>query len=104
MGFSKHSLLTNLPQCSIMKIEKSLSSKRYAPIVSGKNNRHKFGSKGRLFFLIVMITVFMIVVDVCDKGCQFEEKTPQFQQIAKSYNAVHHKESPPICSRGTYGS
>ena len=69
-----------------------------------KNNRHMFGRKGRLFFLIVMITVFMIVVDVCDKGCQFEEKTPQFQQIAKSYNAVHHKESPPICSRGTYGS
>ncbi len=68
MGFSKHTLLTNLPRCSIMKIEKSLSSKRYAPIVSGKNNRHKFGSKGRLFFLIVMITVFMIVVDVCDSG------------------------------------
>ena len=73
--------------------------------------KHKLILLLGLFFLFSafkadkpVITVFMIVVDVCDKGCQFEEKTPQFQQIAKSYNAVHHKESPPICSRGTYGS
>ena len=67
------------------------------PYVLVKNNRHKFGSKGRLFFLIVMITVFMIVVDVCDKGCQFEEKAPQFQQIAKSYNdiLIHHTDHLP---------
>ena len=87
------------------KIEKELTKQAVCShIVKLKNNRHKFGSKGRLFFLITMIIVFMIVIDVCSKCCCFQEKTPQFQQIAKSDNTIHHDNHLPSVQDERNGS
>ena len=68
-----------------MKIKRELISRRFAPaVLVNRNNRHKFGDYGRLFLflaVVILITIFMIIVNVQDHADQIQQKAANLQQI-----------------------
>ncbi|MFQ9094300.1 MAG: hypothetical protein ACLR5S_08430 [Ruminococcus sp.] len=55
---------------------------------------------GGYFFLavVILITIFMIIVNVQDHADTIQQKAADFQQITKGDVLIHHTDHLPICS------